>query len=79
MLLALYFNKLAGRLLPNLQHDAGQRTTHSRKTHAGILHRHLLVVSDLLPLSQGHRYARESGTDLEQSDVVRQDQPFDPD
>ena len=27
----------------------------------------------------GHRYARELGTDMEQSDVVRQDKLFDPD
>jgi hypothetical protein len=33
-LLALYFNKLAGRQLPNMHNHAGLRTTHSRKTHA---------------------------------------------
>ena len=27
----------------------------------------------------GHRYARELGTDIERSDVVRQDKLFDPD
>ena len=27
----------------------------------------------------GHRYARELGTDMERSDVVRQDKLFDPD
>jgi dimethylamine/trimethylamine dehydrogenase len=27
----------------------------------------------------GHRYARELGTDMEQSDVARQDKLFDPD
>ena len=34
MLLALYFNKLAGRQLPNMHNHAGLCTVHSRKFHA---------------------------------------------
>ncbi len=37
-LLALYFNKLPGRPLPNLHHNAQHCTAHSRKTHAKLTH-----------------------------------------
>ena len=37
MLLALYFNKLAGRQLPNMHNHAGLCTAHSRKIHASHL------------------------------------------
>ena len=38
MLLALYFNKLAGRQLPDMHNHAGLCTTHSRKSYANNDH-----------------------------------------